>query len=202
MSYKECKIDIAVCLDKGFVMPTGVMMYSVCVNNQDVDIDFHVLIDESVTDEDRQDLKDIANKFSGKRVYYYTIKRQSAISFPLNFKYITQSVPFPIKRGSLQNDLRRTCLDKFRSYGDVCRWLLRYWQLASGNFTPYNIFKDGKHYAIKDETIGEISKCIIQQEKNIVCFNDIPVDMHFENNKVKICRAFEQLFPNKSDFEL
>ena len=85
------KIHIAVCLDKGFVMPTGVMMYSVCVNNQDADIDFHVLIDDSVTEEDQQDLKDIANKFSGKRVHYYTIDRQSAISFPLKVKHITQS---------------------------------------------------------------------------------------------------------------
>lgn len=101
-----------------------------------------------------------------------------------------------------ENDLRRTCLDKFRTYGDVCRWLLRYWQLASGNFTPYNFFRDGKLYAIKDETIEEISKCIIHQEKKIVCFNDIPVDMHYEINKSKICSAFEQLFPNKSDFEL
>lgn len=91
MSSKEYKIDIAVCLDKGFVMPTGVMMYSVCVNNQDVDIDFHALIDESVTEEDQQDLKDIVNKFSGKRVHCYTVERQSVISFPSKVKHLTLS---------------------------------------------------------------------------------------------------------------
>ena len=52
------KIHIAVCLDNGYVMPTGVLMYSACVNNQDVDIDFHVLIDESVNEEEQKDLKD------------------------------------------------------------------------------------------------------------------------------------------------
>ena len=91
MSCKYCKIDIAVCFDKGFVMPTGVMMYSVCVNNQDVDIDFHVLIDESVTEKYQQDLKDIADKFSGKRVHYYTIERLSAVSFPSKVKHVPQS---------------------------------------------------------------------------------------------------------------
>jgi lipopolysaccharide biosynthesis glycosyltransferase len=30
------KIEIVACTDKWFVMPAGVMMYSVCVNNPDV----------------------------------------------------------------------------------------------------------------------------------------------------------------------
>ena len=89
-------MDIAVCLDKGYVMPTGVMMYSVCVNNQDVDMDFHVLVDESVTEEDQQDLKDIVNKFSGKRIHYYTIERQCVISFPSKISHITQSTYYRI----------------------------------------------------------------------------------------------------------
>ena len=60
-----------------------------------------------------------------------------------------------------EEHLRRTCSDKFRSYGDVVFWLIRYWQLASGNFTPYKIFKDGQYYAIKDTTIDAISTCIM-----------------------------------------
>lgn len=59
------KIHIAVCLDKGYVMPTGVMMFSVCVNNQDVDIDFHMLLDESVQEKEQQDLKDVVTRFQG-----------------------------------------------------------------------------------------------------------------------------------------
>ena len=42
------RIDIAACTDRQFVMPTGVMMQSVCVNNPDVDIMFHVILDENV----------------------------------------------------------------------------------------------------------------------------------------------------------
>ena len=100
------------------------------------------------------------------------------------------------------DDLRRMYLNKFRSYGDVCIWLLRYWQLASGNFAPYNIFKDGKFYDIKDEQIEEISKCIILQKKKLICLNDNPTKMDFENNKRTLCNAFEKILTDKCSFEL
>lgn len=101
-----------------------------------------------------------------------------------------------------ENDLKRTCLDKFRSYGDVCRWLLRYWQLASGNFTPYNIFRDGKYYAIEDTNILDISTCIMHQKKKIICLNDTSIQMNFSNNRKKILDAFDAILPDKCSFEL
>jgi len=85
------KIHITVCLDKGFVMPTGVMMYSVCVNNIDVDIDFHILIDESVTEKDQQDLKDTIYNYHGKRIIFYSVKNNSVLSFPLNRADLTRA---------------------------------------------------------------------------------------------------------------
>ena len=57
------KLNITVCLDKGFIMPTGVMMYSICANNQDVDIAFYVVIDDSVTLKDKDKLKDNLKRF-------------------------------------------------------------------------------------------------------------------------------------------
>ena len=84
-------IHIAVCLDKDFVMPTGVMMYSACVNNQDVDIVFHVLIDESVTEEEQRDLKETINMFQGKRMLFYPTNCLSAIDFPLFYKRLSRS---------------------------------------------------------------------------------------------------------------
>jgi len=84
-------IHIAVCLDKGYVMPIGVMMYSACVNNQDVDIDFHVLIDESVSEKDQQDLRETINKFEGKRVLFYSVSSVKTIGFPLIKDYLTRA---------------------------------------------------------------------------------------------------------------
>lgn len=100
-----------------------------------------------------------------------------------------------------EEHIKRTCSNKFRSYGDVCSWLLRYWQLASGCFAPYNIFKDGKYYSINDTNILEISKCIMHQQKRIICLNDTPIQMNYEDNKKKILNAFDDLLPEKCSFE-
>lgn len=84
-------MHIAVCLDKDFVMPTGVMMYSVCVNNPDVDIDFHILIDESVTDKEQRDLKDTINKFQDKRTFFYFAQSLPRIDFPFNLERLPRA---------------------------------------------------------------------------------------------------------------
>lgn len=76
-------MDIAACCDKSFLMPTGVMMYSVCVNNPDVDIDFHIVIDESVADAEKKDLVDNISRFKGKKCNFYHVSNQLTASFPL-----------------------------------------------------------------------------------------------------------------------
>ena len=69
------KIDITVCLDNGFVVPTGVMMYSICVNNLDVDISFHLVIDNSVTQENKKDLSDNLSVFGDQvNIEFYAVK--------------------------------------------------------------------------------------------------------------------------------
>ena len=68
---KKTRIDIAACTDRNFVMPTGVMMQSVCVNNPDVDIVFHIIVDGDVTDDDKRDLRDITVPFEGKSIVFY-----------------------------------------------------------------------------------------------------------------------------------
>lgn len=77
------RMEIVACTDKWFVMPTGVMMHSVCVNNPDVDIMFHVIHDDSVTSKDRRDLEDVVALFKGKSVEFYPVNEYiSKINFP------------------------------------------------------------------------------------------------------------------------
>lgn len=101
-----------------------------------------------------------------------------------------------------KKDLGRSCSDKFRTYGNISHWLIRYWQLASGSFTPYNVFKDGKVYFLSDKNISDSVDCISHQKKKLVCLNDGEHATHFEDYKEKILRAFEQILPEKSSFEL
>ncbi len=71
------KIEIVACLDNRFVMTTGVMMYSVCVNNPDTVIIFHLLVDKSVTDEEKNSLMETVTAFAGKETVFYDIDGNS-----------------------------------------------------------------------------------------------------------------------------
>ena len=75
-------MDIVVCADHRFVMPTGVMMYSLCCNNQDVDIVLHVICSNSVSDKDKADLCGVIQKFSGKRILFYDIDKKFVEKIP------------------------------------------------------------------------------------------------------------------------
>lgn len=86
------KIHIVACFDKGYLMPTGVMMYSACANNPDVNIDFHIVVDDSLTDNDKKDLKETISGFEGKKAIFHTVDRSLYSKLPLNhYKWITRA---------------------------------------------------------------------------------------------------------------
>ena len=127
------KIHIAVCPDKSYVMPTGVMMFSVCVNNQDVDIDFHVLIDESIQEKEQQDLKDVVTRFQGKKCIFYSVKSLSAIHFPINHECLSQSSYYRLFLSSI---LPPTIEKVLYLDGDIIvrHSLLPLWNVNLGNY--------------------------------------------------------------------
>lgn len=100
-----------------------------------------------------------------------------------------------------KEDLQRTCSNKFRTYGDVCHWIIRYWQLASGNFTPCSV-KDGLSYNITEDAIDSIKDCIEHQKRKMVCLNDSEDTHQFEEKKQTILNVFNKILPNKCSFEL
>jgi hypothetical protein len=101
-----------------------------------------------------------------------------------------------------EKELLRTCRNRFKSYEDVHSWLIRYWQLASGKFEPYNVLKDGKYYDLTDSSIDTIVDCIINQRKKMIVLNDSSSVHDFENDKKKLLSAFDCILPAKSSFEL
>lgn len=79
-------MDIVACTDRRFVMPTGVMMYSVCINH-DTDITFHVITDDSVTDADKASLAGTVAPFKGKTVTFYTIEPEKlSVDLPMGLR--------------------------------------------------------------------------------------------------------------------
>ena len=77
------KIDIVACTDKFYVMPTGVMMLSVCENNPETDIAFRIILEDNVKAEECQELENIVSPYNGKSiVFYYANDEMLKMTFP------------------------------------------------------------------------------------------------------------------------
>ena len=101
-----------------------------------------------------------------------------------------------------EKDLVRTSRNRFRAYGNIAPWLIRYWHLASNDFSPYNPYQDGVYYLLGNDNAAQVADCIQRQKKKMICINDSDDITDFESLKDRINGAFETLFPGKSSFEL
>lgn len=92
----ETTIDIVACTDHRNVMPTGVMMCSVCVNNPDFIIRFHIITDVDVADEDCDDIATVVAPYKNRaRIEFYHITEQILdCSFPKLNEKITRPAYF------------------------------------------------------------------------------------------------------------
>ncbi len=75
-------MDIVVCIDSNYVMPCGVMLYSICKNNQESDITFHIVVDESVNQTMQQSLENVLLPKSSKKGRFYYINGNDYIHLP------------------------------------------------------------------------------------------------------------------------
>lgn len=98
--------------------------------------------------------------------------------------------------------LDNTCRSKFRELDNVNQYLLRYWQFCTHGFTPYNIQNDSCMYGIYSESIDAIVDIIKHRKKSIIVLNDTDLCNNFDFCKKKIIESFEQIFPDKSSYEL
>lgn len=95
--------------------------------------------------------------------------------------------------------LNETCLHRFREMTDVNQWVLKEWQIASGNFYPRST-RVGRNIAAYN--IDEACKCISKQQAKMMCLNDTEMSFdEFMNCVRKVNRAFESILPEKSSFE-
>lgn len=97
--------------------------------------------------------------------------------------------------------LEKTSQSKFRDKSNVNQWLMRYWQLASGNFVPRNI-NDGKIFMLNEENLSGAINAIKNQKYKMICINDTVDIVNFEVQKEEIKKAFDEILPEKSLFEL
>ena len=96
--------------------------------------------------------------------------------------------------------LNDTCLHKFRQLGDVNQWVMKFWQLASGNFI---VRKDSfaKCIHISEDNFEELCRIVVEGKYSMICANDTEKTVDFINNKVKLNNAFKIILNEKSSFE-
>lgn len=94
--------------------------------------------------------------------------------------------------------LDKTCRHRFRSPLNVNQWLMKYWQIVSGEFYPQR-YSFGKHYFINETKAIECE--LTSRRRGLLSVNDYEGVTDFPRIKKEILRIFQRVFPEKSSFE-
>mgnify|MGYP003289681516 CR=1 FL=1 len=97
------------------------------------------------------------------------------------------------------NILKATTENKFRQASDLNQWIMLWWQVASGKFTPYNT--DNIVSGADEHTVGLLCDIIENQEHDMICINDPEENVDFEMISQQVRNAFNKILPEKCSFE-
>ena len=75
-------MDILVVFDHNYVAPTGVMLKSLVVNNASQILNVHAIIDEDVSEEDKESLREIVEGSEERRITFFNYKKEEIREFP------------------------------------------------------------------------------------------------------------------------
>ena len=118
-------------------------------------------------------------------------------------------VPF-LKSGMIEcweqfyDELDTTSRNKFKSVYDINQYLFTEYLLCTGKFFSDKYKRKGQQFQLDDGEKSNIDfacKCVIKQKYKMTCLNDAKVT-NFEETKGKINKALNDVFPEKSSFEL
>lgn len=93
-----------------------------------------------------------------------------------------------------------TCRDRFRTSDNVNQWVVLWWQIASGQFSPAVI--DNLVASINENTIDELCLAIEKQSHDYICLNDPDESIGFEQLAGRLASSFSKILPEKSSYEL
>ncbi len=119
-------------------------------------------------------------------------------------------MPYSLKKSTLETIwemepevLDRTCCHRFRNSNDVNIWLATNWQFATGDFYPRSP-KIGQLCCLSDNLQNNIMvyKNVVEHKTKLICINDNVSEQNCEKVQMKIVRAFQKIYPDKSSFEL
>ena len=135
------------------------------------------------------------NEFYTKRYYFPGLYHPH---LPQAFKKSTFSKVWDAEPEILNNVSK----NKFRTLKDVCQYLMRTWQIMSGEFEPVYYRKIGFSFGRTDQEIERIKEFIEKQERSIIVINDsISIDNISMLSK-QLKESFDKILKQKSSFEI
>lgn len=99
-------------------------------------------------------------------------------------------------------ELNKTIHDRFRNEFSVVHWIMRYWQICSGEVAVRDR-NDGHFFEIQRyEDCHNIIREIERQKYKMICINDnLEAEAEFGKIREKLNSAFNRILPDKSSFE-
>ena len=96
--------------------------------------------------------------------------------------------------------LDQTCSHRFRKQGDLNQWVMKFWQLAEGNFEVRRE-KFAYCYHVKESNFEKLLQDIPSGRHSLLCVNDTARTINFEDKKAKLKVVLEDCFSEISSFE-
>lgn len=102
--------------------------------------------------------------------------------------------------------LAKTSSSRFRSKDDVSQYLVRAWQMVSGNFEPRNISANSEHFTYLTTDYSVMTRAILTRKLrgrnlDMFCVSDEKIK-DFKRARDELNEALEQILPNRSTFEI
>ncbi|MFG6332112.1 MAG: Stealth CR1 domain-containing protein [Lachnospiraceae bacterium] len=140
--------------------------------------------------------------------YGELLKRNLGLHYWYNFVgFHDPHMPVALKKSTLAHlwevephTLDTASRNRFRGQTDVSQYLIRYWQLCTGNFVPRKTL--GKSVLVTMDNYKKTAEKIRRQEWQIISINEDVTSEEFETVKAEINQAFAYLLPEKSSFEV
>lgn len=125
-----------------------------------------------------------------------------------HFSFKNYHIALPSKKSTLEalwkkefEVMNHSCSFTFRNPDSVNNDLQRYWDLASNNFHPYNVEKNGSYFAATSKSVESIVNFISKKQKPIICINDTEFVGDFNFVKEEINKELDIILSEKSSFE-
>lgn len=96
--------------------------------------------------------------------------------------------------------LHEVSQNRFRNVMDVNQYLIRWWQLCSGRFSPKNTLSISRNFSVFPKQLPELEAALSKHKYKLICINDAVVE-NFDDTRTQVNRYLYELFPEKSEFE-